>query len=145
MFGPAGVAPMLAAQAVQVVPGGISPAVLQEVPISLAAPSILAAVAIRRGQPMGPTSDQEIEEFIYDVLELLPGTSEVEVRCESGRATLTGSVQHKRIKHDVGEIVWAIHQIADVQNNVTIATRRRTRSSPREAEALSAPAGRKQA
>jgi hypothetical protein len=146
MFGPsgAGVAPLLAAPSVYGVPGAISPAVPQEVPIVLAAPAILATVAMRRGQPMGPTSDQEIEEFVYDVLELLTGTSEVEVRCEGGRATLTGSVQHKRIKHDVGEIVWAIPHIADVQNNVTIATRRRTRSTPREAEATPASAGRKQ-
>jgi hypothetical protein len=146
VFGPsgAGVAPMLAVPSVYGVPG-ISPAIPQELPVGLAAPAILAAVAVRRGQPMGPTSDQEIEEFVYDVLELLPGTSEVEVRCEGGRATLTGSVQHKRLKHDVGEIVWAIQHVADVQNNVTIATKRRTRSTPREAEAISAPAGRKQA
>jgi len=80
-------------------------------------PGLLAAVAIRRGQPAGPTTDQEIEDFIYDVFELLPGTNDVEVRGEGGRVTLTGSVQHKRLKHDVGEIVWAIPTINDVQNN----------------------------
>jgi hypothetical protein len=116
----------------------------QEVPIAFAAPAILAAVAMRRGQPMGPTNDQELEEFLYDVLELLSGASEVEVRCEGGRATLTGSVHHKRLKHDVGEIVWAIPHIADVQNNITIATRRRSRPTSREGEALATPAGRKQ-
>jgi hypothetical protein len=97
-------------------------------------PGLLAAVAIRRGQPMGPTTDQEIEDFIYDVFELLPGTNDVEVRCEGSRATLTGSVQHKRLKHDVGEIVWAIPTINDVQNNVTITTKRRTRTGSREGE-----------
>ena len=97
-------------------------------------PGLLAAVAIRRGQPSGPTTDQEIEDFIYDVLELLPGTNEVEVRCDGGRVTLTGSVQHKRMKHDVGEIVWAIPTINDVHNNVTISTKRRTRSGSREGE-----------
>jgi hypothetical protein len=124
-------------------PYGMS-GISQEVPIALAAPSLLAAVATRRGQPMGPTNDQELEEFIYDVLELLPGANEVEVRCEGGRATLTGSVHHKRMKHDFGEIVWAIPHIADVQNNLTIATRRRSRSAGREGETLATPAGRKQ-
>jgi BON domain-containing protein len=106
-------------------------------------PGLLAAVAIRRGQPAGPTTDQEIEDFIYDVFELLPGTNDVEVRGEGGRVTLTGSVQHKRLKHDVGEIVWAIPTINDVQNNVAISTKRRTRSGSREGEPTPSP--RKQA
>jgi hypothetical protein len=105
--------------------------------------AILTAVAMRRGQPMGPTTDQEVEEFLYDALELFPGTSEVDVRCEGGRATLTGSVQHKRLKHDVGEIAWSIPHISDVQNNVTIATRRRSRSAQREPEPVSTAATRK--
>lgn len=86
---------------------------------------LVAGLAARRGQPLGPTTDQEIEDFIYDALELFPGTSEVEVRSENGRATLTGSVHHKRLKRDLGEILWAIPGVADVQNNLTIATRRR--------------------
>ena len=97
-------------------------------------PTLLAAVAMRRGQPLGPTTDQEIEDFVYDALELLVGTSEVEVRCEGSRLTFTGSVPHKRLKRDVGEIGWAIPSVADVQNNVTIATRRRARSERREGE-----------
>jgi BON domain-containing protein len=96
--------------------------------------ALLMAVAIRRGQPSGPTNDQEIEDFIYDVFELLPGTNDVEIRCEGGRATLTGTVQHKRLKHDVGELVWAIPGINDVQNTVAITTKRRTRGTSREAE-----------
>src|SRR5262249_44142280 len=72
-----------------------------EVNAAVTAPALLAAVAVRRGQPMGPTNDQEIEDFIYDALELLPGTNEIEVRCDGGRITLTGSVQHKRLKRDV--------------------------------------------
>jgi BON domain-containing protein len=103
---------------------------------------LLAMVAVRRGQPMGPTSDNEIEEFVYDAFEFLPSSTEVEVRCEGGRATLTGSVPHKRLKRDVGEIVWAIPAINDVQNNVTITARRR-RAQTREAEA-SQPTARKQ-
>src|SRR5258706_11744 len=71
------------------------------------APALLAATALRRGQPTGPANDQEIEDFLYDAFELLTGTNEVEVRCEGGRVTLTGSVPHKRLKRDVGEIVWA--------------------------------------
>ena len=94
---------------------------------------LLTLVAMRRGQQNGPTTDNEIEEFIYDALEFLPGSNDVEVRCEAGRATLTGSVPHKRLKRDVGEIAWAIPAINDVQNNVTITARRR-RAQAREAE-----------
>ncbi len=108
------------------------------------APGLLGAVAMKRGQPSGPTNDQEIEDFLYDALELLTGTNEIEVRCEGGRVTLTGSVQHKRLKRDVGEIAWAIPTVSDVQNNVSIATRRRSRSSPREGEPSNTPS-RKQA
>jgi BON domain len=98
------------------------------------APAVVAAVAMRRGQPSGPTSDPDIEDFIYDALELLPSTNDVEVRCDNGRTTLTGSVHHKRLKREVGEVAWAIPGVSDVQNNVTIATRRRARTGPREAE-----------
>ena len=95
---------------------------------------------MRRGQPQGPTNDQEVEDFIYDALELLPGAADVDVRCEAGRATLTGSVQHKRVKRDVGEIAWAIPGLNDVQNNVTIASRRRNRAGREKDEAASIPA-----
>jgi hypothetical protein len=122
-------------------PGSPSPILGAEIASRPTASSLLATVAMRRGQPLGPTNDQEIEDFIYDTLELLPGTSEVEVRCEGGRATLTGSVQHKRLKRDVGELAWAIPVINDVQNNVAIATRRRSRvASGRESEPQSAAA-----
>ena len=107
------------------------------------APSLLAAVAMRRGQPQGPTNDHEVEDFIYDAFELLPGAADVEVRCEGGRATLTGNVQHKRTKRDIGEIAWAIPALNDVQNNVTITSRRRARGSSREAEPASIPPSRK--
>jgi osmotically-inducible protein OsmY len=93
---------------------------------------------------MGPANDHEIEEFIYDAFDVLLGTNDVEVRVEGGRATLSGSVAHKRVKRDVGEIGWAIPGIADVQNNVTIVGRRRSRTG-RESEAQPAAAGRKPA
>ena len=114
-----------------------------EVVTGVTVPALLAAVAMRRGQPLGPTNDPEIEDFVYDAFELLPGTNEVEVRCDGGRATLTGSVPHRRLKRDVGEIVWAIPNINDVQNNVTITTRRRTRT--REGESVPIAGSRKQA
>lgn len=107
--------------------------------------ALLAAVAMRRGQPQGPTNDSEVEEFIYDALDLLPGAADVEVRCENGRVTLTGAVQHKRTKHDVGEIAWTIPALQDVQNNVSIAPRRRGRAANREVEPTAGPSGRKQA
>lgn len=107
------------------------------------AQGLLAAVAMRRGQPMGPSNDQEIEDFMYDALEYLPGATDVEVRCESGgRITLTGNVAHKRLKHDVGEIAWTIPAVSDVQNNLTITARRRR--SPRESEGAQPGGARKQ-
>jgi BON domain len=107
-------------------------------------PALLSAVAMRRGQPLGPTNDQEIEDFVYDALEMLPGTNEVEVRCEGGRITLTGSVPHKRIKRDVGEIAWGIPIVNDVQNSLTIATKRRARPTQREGEPTQGQPSRKQ-
>ena len=114
------------------------------VPDGITAPALLTAIAARRGQPQGPTSDHDVEEFIYDAVELLPGAGDVEVRCEGGRVTLTGSVPHKRLKRDVGEIAWAIPGINDVQNTVGITTRRRSRAFTREQEAQPSGAGRKQ-
>lgn len=110
---------------------------------AITAQALVVAIAMRRGQPLGPTNDQEIEDFIADALDLLPGTNDVEVRCEGGRAILTGSVPHKRIKRDAGEIAWAIPSVSDVQNNITIAARRRSRQG-RETEAPAQPSSRKQ-
>jgi hypothetical protein len=108
------------------------------------APALVSAIAIRRGQPAGPTSDQEIEEFIYDALDLLPGSNEVEVRCDAGRMSLMGNVSQKRLKRDIGEIAWAIPAINDVQNTITITPKRRARAQNREAEPSAVP-GRKTA
>jgi hypothetical protein len=94
---------------------------------------------MRRGQPQGPTNDGEVEDFLYDAFELLPGAGDVEVRCEGGRVSLTGNVQHKRVKRDVGEIAWALPGLHDVQNNVTIASRRRARGTKGEPEAQPSP------
>lgn len=115
------------------------------IPGSISAPALLAAIAMRRGQPHGPTSEQDVEEFIYDALELLPGAGDIEVRCEGGRVSLSGSVPHKRIKRDAGEIAWAIPGIADINNTVTITARRRSRAFSREAEAPPSAQSRKQA
>lgn len=119
---------------------GVPPGVTAITPLAL-----LATVALRRGQPNGPANDQDVEDFVYDALELLPGSNDVEVRCENGRVTLTGTVPHKRLKRDAGEVVWAIPTVNDVQNNITIATRRRSRTQGRELEGTSPSAGRKPA
>jgi hypothetical protein len=108
------------------------------------APALVTAIALRRGQPAGPTSDVEIEEFLYDALDLLPGSTDVEVRCDGGRASLAGAVSKKGLKRDIGEIAWAIPAISDVQNNITIAPRRRSRAQSRDTEP-SAVAARKPA
>jgi hypothetical protein len=123
-------------------PGGIA----STASLAGSAPMLVAAVALRRGQPQGPTTDQEVEEVIYDTLELFSGASEVEVRCEAGRVTLSGTVSHKRLKRDIGEIAWSIPTLSDVVNNITIAPRRRTRSFAREGDPVASPAAtRKQA
>ncbi len=109
------------------------PAFMAESALGVTAPALLTAVAMRRGQPLGPTNDQEVEDFIYDAFDLLPGTNDVEVRVDGGRAILSGSVPHKRLKRDLGELAWAIPALNDVQNNVTITARRRSRAS-RDAE-----------
>jgi osmotically-inducible protein OsmY len=100
---------------------------------------------MRRGQPQGPTNDQDVEELLYDAIELMPGAGEIEVRCEAGRVSLTGSVPNKRVKRDAGELAWAIPGINDVQNTVNIATRRRARGFSREPEAQTTGPSRKQA
>jgi len=105
---------------------------------------LLGAVALRRGQPQPPATDPEIEELMFDAFDVLGGASDVEVRSDSGRVTLTGSVPHKRVKRDIGELAWAIPAVVDVQNNVTIVSRRRARTGGREAE-ISAGPSRKQA
>ena len=112
---------------------GVPALTASEIAFGVTAPWLLTAVAMRRGQPLGPNNDQEIEDFISDAFDLLPGTNDVEVRVEGGRATLTGPVTHKRLKRDVGEIAWTIPTVNDVQNNVTITQRRRSRTN-REGE-----------
>jgi BON domain-containing protein len=114
------------------------------IPDGVTAPALLAAIAMRRGLPQGPANDHDVEELLYDAMELLPGASDVEVRCEGGRVTLTGNVPHKRIKRDIGELAWAIPAISDVQNTVTITGRRRSRPFGRETEQQQAGQGRKQ-
>ena len=108
------------------------------------ASSILAAVALRRGQPQAPASDAEVEEFVYDALDLIPGAADVEIRCEGGRVTMTGNVPHKRTKRDIGEIAWAIPTLHDVRNNVSITSRRRGRGTNRETETPANVPARKQ-
>jgi hypothetical protein len=115
------------------------------VPGSVPASTVIMTMAMRRGQPHGPTSDQDVEELLYDAIELMPAAGEVEVRCEGGRVSLTGSVPSKRVKRDVGELAWAIPVITDVHNALNIATRRRARPFTREPEAQAAGTSRKQA
>jgi osmotically-inducible protein OsmY len=91
------------------------------------------------------TVDAVTKELRTRAFELLPGIADVEVRCAGGRVTLAGSVHHKRLKRDVGEIAWAIPVLHDVQNNVTITSRRRARStSSRDTEVPATPVNRKQ-
>jgi len=152
--GPQG--PMSGAGPIGVIPAGIAgapgpasfaapfPTFGPDLASGVTAPALVSAIAIRRGQPAGPTSDPEIEDFIYDALDLFPGSNEVEVRCDSGRMSLMGSVSQKRLKRDIGEIAWAIPGITDVQNNITITPKRRSRAQNRDGEPSAVP-GRKTA
>jgi hypothetical protein len=136
-FGPtvSGQLPVFQAPGPLSVPGVYSnPVMGPDMSANTTAPALVAAIALRRGQPLGPTNDQEIEDFLFDALELFPGAGEVEVRSEAGRITLTGRVQHKKLKRDVGEIAWATPGVTDLQNNVTITARRRGRGGSREQE-----------
>lgn len=105
------------------------------VPGGVPASTVIATMSLRRGQPQGPANDQDVEELLYDAIELMPGGSEIEVRCEGGRVALNGSVPNKRVKRDVGELAWAIPGVNDVHNGLNIATRRRSRGFTRDAEA----------
>ncbi len=105
------------------------------VPGGVPASTVIATMSMRRGQPQGPASDQDVEELLYDAIELMPGGGEIEVRCEGGRVSLTGSVPNKRVKRDVGELAWAVPGVNDVHNTLNIATRRRSRGFTRESEA----------
>jgi hypothetical protein len=115
------------------------------VPGGVPASTVIATMAMRRGQPQGPASDQDVEELLLDAIELIPSAGEVEVRCESGRVSLTGSVPNKRVKRDVGELAWAIPGINDVHNTLNIQNRRRSRGFTREPEAQPSGPSRKQA
>lgn len=131
-------APSSPAAAHASVAGPVAPVFVPESGVT--APALVMAIALRRGQPSGPASDQDIEEFVYDALDLLPGTNDVEVRSDGGRITLTGNVSQKRIKRDAGEIAWAIPGINDVNNTIAIAPRRRARMQGREGEQAAVPA-----
>lgn len=116
------------------------------VPDGMTAQALMVMMAMRRGLAQGPTTDHDVEELIYDALELFPGAAEVEVRCEGGRITLSGNVPHKRLKHDIGELAWAIPGINDVTNSLSITGRRRQRAfaGGREAESPATGQSRKQ-
>jgi hypothetical protein len=139
-FGP--VPSFVANRSTMIVPPG---AEMPNITTTVTPQALLTTVAIRRGQLAGPTNEQDVEDFIYDALELLPGSNDIDVRCENGRVTLSGTVAHKRLKRDAGEVVWAIPSVNDVMNNITIATRRRSRPQTREMEGTPSPAGRKPA
>jgi hypothetical protein len=115
------------------------------VPGSVPASTVIATMSMRRGQPQGPANDQDVEELLYDAIELMPGAGEIEIRCEGARVSLTGSVPNRRVKRDVGELAWAVPGVNDVHNVLNIATRRRSRGLNRESEAQPSGPSRKQA
>jgi hypothetical protein len=142
--GPGGLAPQFGGQSPMTINGPI----LTGPEMSgggVTAQALLAVVAARRGQGAVSNIDADVEDFISDALDLLPGATEIDVRCEEGRVTLSGTAPNKRVKRDAGEIVWAIPGISDLQNNIAIAARRRSRTSRREGEPAGATQNRKSA
>jgi hypothetical protein len=88
--------------------------------------------------------DEEIEEIIYEAIDNDPFISwnaEVEVRCENGQVSLTGTVPNKRIKHSVGEIAWWVPGVVDVHNSIVVASRRGARGRIQRGERLEVPGG----
>lgn len=141
-FAPSGLS-YASAGLVPAMSGNVAPPFI--VPGAVPASTVIATMAMKRGQPQGPTSDQDVEELLYDAIELFPSAGDVEVRSEGGRVSLTGSVPNKRVKHDIGELAWAIPGINDVHNTLNIQSRRRSRGFGREAEAPPSGPSRKQA
>jgi hypothetical protein len=79
-------------------------------------------------------TDEEIEETIHNVLDLdpfIPLDAEIEIKCDGGQVTLSGTVPDKRIKRAAGEDAWWIPGVTDVNNTITVSGRRQAQASRR--------------
>ena len=67
------------------------------------APALLTAIAIKRGQRAVPTNDHEIEDFLYDALELLTGTNECRSALRGRTCDADRQRAARRLKRDVAK------------------------------------------
>jgi hypothetical protein len=84
--------------------------------------------------PAPPLDDEAIRELVFDVIDadptILPDV-DVEIDVNAGIVTLKGRVPGKRTKHAVGEAVWWIPSVVDVNNQLQVSPRRERRPNKR--------------
>ncbi|MBI2865582.1 MAG: BON domain-containing protein [Chloroflexi bacterium] len=85
----------------------------------------------------GLPTDEEIVEMVYDAMDvdpLVPYDADINVDCDAGVVTLTGTVLNKRAKHAAGDDAWWAPGVVDVKNELMVSGRRRARTAPTETE-----------
>ena len=89
-----------------------------------------------------PTDDETVE-MIYDAIDadpVIPFDADIDVDCDAGTITLTGTVMSKEIKHAAGDDAWWIPGVDDVHNDLQVVSRRHERAAVhREEEREPAP------
>ena len=78
-----------------------------------------------------PTDDETVE-MIYDAIDadpVIPFDADIDVDCDAGTITLTGTVMSKEIKHAAGDDAWWIPGVDDVHNDLQVVSRRHERVS----------------
>lgn len=92
-----------------------------------------------RGPKNYARSDERIVEDINDRLTHADDidASEIEVRCENGRVTLEGTVEHRWMKHRAEDIADACAGVKDVENRISVKSSRERGSSGETAAAQS--------
>ena len=89
-----------------------------------------------------PTDDETVE-MIYDAIDadpVVPFDADIDVECDAGTVTLTGTVMSKEIKHAAGDDAWWIPGVDDVHNDLQVVSRRHERTtSHREEEPQPSP------
>jgi hypothetical protein len=85
----------------------------------------------------GLPTDEEIVEMVYDAIDddpLIPYDADIDVKCDAGEVTLTGTVPNKRMKHAAGDDAWWVPGVVDVHNQINVSGRRRAKHAPSEAQ-----------
>ncbi len=93
----------------------------------------------------GLPTDNEITEMVYDAIDadpIIPFDADINVDCDAGKVTLTGTVSNKEIKHAAGDDAWWIPGVDDVDNQITVVPRRAAAGEEAETEAARPARGR---